>query len=77
MHCVAFYVIKYVWLFGSFSEYQGLCRRRALEVSMWLFQIHWIWYVSTNSSRSIFLDPKYLLFDDALAFLRGNAGIDL
>jgi hypothetical protein len=23
------------------------------------------------------LDPKVLLFDDALAFLRGNAGIDL
>jgi hypothetical protein len=23
------------------------------------------------------LDPKDLLFDDALAFLRGNAGIDL
>ncbi len=27
--------------------------RRALEASMWLFQIHWIWYVSTNSSGSI------------------------
>ncbi len=44
-----------------------------LEASTWLFWIRWIWYISTNSSRSIFLDPKDLL----LAFLCGNAGIDL
>jgi hypothetical protein len=25
---------------------------------MWLFQIRWIWYVSTNSSRSIFWIQK-------------------
>jgi hypothetical protein len=51
--------------------------RCALEVCTLLFQIRWIWYISTNSSRSVFLDPKDLLFDHALAFIRGNAGIDL
>jgi hypothetical protein len=38
--------------------YQELHMRGALEASTWLFQIHWIWYVSTNSSRSIFLLQK-------------------
>jgi hypothetical protein len=57
--------------------YHKLRMRHELEVSTWLFQICWIWYVSTNFSRSIFFDPKDLLFDDALAFLRGNDGIDL
>ncbi len=30
----------------------------ALEVSTWVFQICWIWCVSTNSSRSIFWIQK-------------------
>ncbi len=38
--------------------YHKLCTRRALEVRTWLFQIHPIWYVSTNSSRSIFWIQK-------------------
>ncbi len=38
--------------------YQELRTRRGLEVSTWLFQIHWIWYISTNSSRSIFWIQK-------------------
>jgi hypothetical protein len=38
--------------------YQELRTRRALEVSTWLFQIRWIWYVSLNSSRSIFWIQK-------------------
>jgi hypothetical protein len=38
--------------------YQELCMRRALEVSTWLFQICWTWYISTNSCRSIFLIQK-------------------
>jgi hypothetical protein len=32
--------------------------RLALEVSMWLFKIRCIWYVSTNSSGSIFWIQK-------------------
>jgi hypothetical protein len=32
--------------------------RRALEASTWLFWIRWIWYVSTNHSRSIFWFQK-------------------
>jgi hypothetical protein len=32
--------------------------QRALEASTWLFQIRWIWYVSTNSSGGIFWIQK-------------------
>jgi hypothetical protein len=38
--------------------YQGLCTRCALEESTWLFQIHFILYIPTNSSRSIFWIQK-------------------
>jgi hypothetical protein len=41
-----------------FLLYHKLCMRGGLEVSTWLFQIRWIWYVSTNSSRSIFWIQK-------------------
>ncbi len=58
MHRAASYVMEYVWTFGSFSEYQGLRTRCGVEASTWLFQICWIWYVSTNSSGSIFWIQK-------------------
>jgi hypothetical protein len=32
--------------------------RRGLEASTWLFQIRWIWYISLNSSGSIFWIQK-------------------
>ncbi len=38
--------------------YPGLCTRRALEACTWLFQIRWIWYIFTNSFRSIFWIQK-------------------
>ncbi len=38
--------------------YQELRTGRVLEASTWLFQIHWIWYTSTNSSISIFWIQK-------------------
>ncbi len=71
-HCIASYVIQYVPVNGSLPEYQDQRTRCMLEASAYLILIPWIWYMSTNSSRNIFLYLKDLLS----AFLCRNAGID-
>jgi hypothetical protein len=45
---------------GSTDEKQESASRRFLHdvLRTYLFQIHWIWFICTNSSRSIFLDPN-------------------
>ncbi len=60
VYYVAFYVIKYIWSNGSFSTVQQAMYKTCVrgEYVARLFQIRWIWYVSTNSSRSIFWIQK-------------------
>jgi hypothetical protein len=48
---IGFYVMQYVCPYLS-------CTRRALEESMYVFQIHRIWYIRMNYSRSIFWIQK-------------------
>ncbi len=69
LHHVASYLIWYVWSNESFSKYWGQCTRRALEASTWLFWIRWIWYVSTNSSRSIFWIQKIFCWHSYVGIL--------
>jgi hypothetical protein len=53
--------------------YQGLHMRRALVESTHVFQIRWIWHIRMYKFlQKYLLDPKDLLLDDSLAYLRRN-----
>ncbi len=72
VYSVGFYVIFYVRI-HSRSIGSGIYVQTSPKVSFWIqIQLCWIWFVRTDSSRSIFLDPKDLLLNDALVCLRRN-----
>jgi hypothetical protein len=74
---LAFYVIYYIWLNGSFSTvpratYETCVRGKYMAIPNPLDLVRIYKFL-----LKYLLDPKDLLFYDALAFLRRNAGIDL